>query len=411
MADSALAGVGGTFRVPAKCRSRDRVRVWVARGPPPAAQHRPPCPRARASGGSRREGWPGWRERRRQRSRARHRAVGRPRTTRRGPRPVAHLEPGGSTSRGAGVRASQGRDGDRASAPGARRCRTTPPAPRAEPGGGPSSVQSSYPGSRAAARTRSGRVREGRRRCRAGTRRAAARELRGWTQEELADRLALYQGQRMTQAGVSAIERAWDGERRREFDAHELLIFALVFDLPIISFLLPPPGDRRMLRATTRPVNELYSRLLGFPEQLVRSTPGCGTTGSPTPTRPKRSSSASPAPPAPRVGSATGSAARRSCWPCSTSMPTPSTTHRRDGQDDRPPAPRGDPRVHHRTDRGPRLQPGAAGGTEVHIADAIRGVMDEAAPASTEDEAAPPGTTRSRARPKPPARKSGRSSR
>ena len=95
-----------------------------------------------------------------------------------------------------------------------------------------------------------------------------ARELRDWTQEELAARLEPYLGQRLTQAAVSAIERAWDGERRREFDAHELLVFALVFDLPIIWFLLPPAGDRRMLRATTRPLNEMYSLMLGKPHQL-----------------------------------------------------------------------------------------------------------------------------------------------
>ena len=75
----------------------------------------------------------------------------------------------------------------------------------------------------------------------------AARELRGWTQEELADRLEPYLGQRLTQAGVSSIERAWDGDRRREFDAHELLIFTMVFDLPILWFLLPPPGDHRLM--------------------------------------------------------------------------------------------------------------------------------------------------------------------
>jgi transcriptional regulator with XRE-family HTH domain len=96
----------------------------------------------------------------------------------------------------------------------------------------------------------------------------AARELRGWTQEDLAERLEPYLGQRLTQAGVSSIERAWDGDRRREFDAHELLIFAMVFDLPILWFLLPPPGDHRLMRSTTRPVDELYAYLLGRPEQL-----------------------------------------------------------------------------------------------------------------------------------------------
>ncbi|MGB5167973.1 MAG: helix-turn-helix transcriptional regulator [Acidimicrobiia bacterium] len=95
-----------------------------------------------------------------------------------------------------------------------------------------------------------------------------ARHLRGWTQEELADRLEPYLGQRLTQAGVSSIERAWDSDRRREFDAHELLIFAMVFDLPMLWFLLPPPGDHRLMRSTTRPVDELYVWLLGRPGQL-----------------------------------------------------------------------------------------------------------------------------------------------
>lgn len=95
-----------------------------------------------------------------------------------------------------------------------------------------------------------------------------ARELRGWTQDDFSARLEPYMGQRLTQAGVSSIERAWDGDRKREFDAHELLIFSLVFDLPILWFLLPPPGDDRLMRATTRPVNELYAHLLGMPHQL-----------------------------------------------------------------------------------------------------------------------------------------------
>ena len=95
-----------------------------------------------------------------------------------------------------------------------------------------------------------------------------ARQLRGWTQEELAAHLEPYVGQRLSQAGISAIERAWDGERRREFDAHELLIYSIVFDLPIIWFLLPPPDDHRRMRATTRSVDELYASLLGWPSQL-----------------------------------------------------------------------------------------------------------------------------------------------
>ena len=81
----------------------------------------------------------------------------------------------------------------------------------------------------------------------------AARELRGWTQEEFAERLERYLGTRLTQSSMSAIERAWDGDRRRQFDAHELLIFAMVFDLSMIWFLLPPKGDHRLMRGTTAP--------------------------------------------------------------------------------------------------------------------------------------------------------------
>jgi transcriptional regulator with XRE-family HTH domain len=95
-----------------------------------------------------------------------------------------------------------------------------------------------------------------------------ARLMRGWTQEQVADRLEPYLGQRISQAAVSSIERAWDGERRREFDAHELLFFSLVFDLPIIWFLLPPPGDDRRMRATGQRVSDLYAYLLGRGDQL-----------------------------------------------------------------------------------------------------------------------------------------------
>lgn len=96
----------------------------------------------------------------------------------------------------------------------------------------------------------------------------AAREFRGWTQEEFAEYLEPYLGQRITQAAVSSIERAWDGDRRREFDAHELQVFAVVFDLPIIWFFLPPPGEDRRLRGTRRRASELYALLLGRPHQL-----------------------------------------------------------------------------------------------------------------------------------------------
>jgi hypothetical protein len=46
------------------------------------------------------------------------------------------------------------------------------------------------------------------------------------------------------------------------------LIYAMVFNLPMIWFLLPPVGDHRLMRGTTRPVDELYMWLLGTPDQV-----------------------------------------------------------------------------------------------------------------------------------------------
>jgi len=96
----------------------------------------------------------------------------------------------------------------------------------------------------------------------------SARELRGWTQEETADRLEPYLGMRLTQAGVSAIERAWDGDRHREFDAQEVLAFALAFDLPLIWFYMPPPEDRRHLDRAHKRINQLFDIVLGREDQL-----------------------------------------------------------------------------------------------------------------------------------------------
>ena len=96
----------------------------------------------------------------------------------------------------------------------------------------------------------------------------AARELRGWTQDETARALEGLLGQRLPQASISAIERAYEGDRRREFDAHEILAFALAFDLPLVWFFLPPPGDHRGLHHTTNTVSELYGIVLGQERQL-----------------------------------------------------------------------------------------------------------------------------------------------
>jgi transcriptional regulator with XRE-family HTH domain len=97
----------------------------------------------------------------------------------------------------------------------------------------------------------------------------AARELRGWTQEETARRLAPYIGQELPKASISGIERSFDGERKRFFDAQELVAFSLAFDLPIVWFLLPPPGaDDYELTAAERSVQVLATLVLGRDDQL-----------------------------------------------------------------------------------------------------------------------------------------------
>lgn len=95
-----------------------------------------------------------------------------------------------------------------------------------------------------------------------------ARELRGLTQDEAADALEPFLGQRLPQTSISAIERAWGGEKRREFDAHEIFAFACAFDVPLLWFFLPPPGDTRRLAGASDRVNELYTFTLGREDQL-----------------------------------------------------------------------------------------------------------------------------------------------
>jgi transcriptional regulator with XRE-family HTH domain len=98
----------------------------------------------------------------------------------------------------------------------------------------------------------------------------AIRERQGWTQQAVADRLAGLTGHTLPQASISAMERGFDGDRRRRFDAHELYLLSVVFDVPITYFFLPPPGTGAdELADTRRPVVELYAALLGEDWQLA----------------------------------------------------------------------------------------------------------------------------------------------
>lgn len=97
----------------------------------------------------------------------------------------------------------------------------------------------------------------------------AIREKRGMTQQAVADRLAQFTGHQLPQASISAMERGFDGERRRRFDAHELYLLSQVFDVPIAYFFIPPPDTAGVeLADTRRPVAELYRSLLGTVSQL-----------------------------------------------------------------------------------------------------------------------------------------------
>ena len=97
----------------------------------------------------------------------------------------------------------------------------------------------------------------------------AIRERRGMTQQQVADGLARLTGHQLPQASISAMERGFDGERRRRFDAHELYLLSVLFDAPIAYFFIPPAASMDAeLADTGRPVAELYRALLGTDDQL-----------------------------------------------------------------------------------------------------------------------------------------------
>lgn len=98
----------------------------------------------------------------------------------------------------------------------------------------------------------------------------AARERLGLTQQAVAVQLATITGHRLPQASISAMERGFDGDRRRRFHAHELYLLSLVFDVPIVYFFIPPPVEGRVeLADSLRPIEELLPAVLGRDSQLA----------------------------------------------------------------------------------------------------------------------------------------------
>ena len=97
-----------------------------------------------------------------------------------------------------------------------------------------------------------------------------AREMQGLTQEQFATRLEAITGHRPTQASISALERSWEGGRRREFDAQELVEFAVALDVPIVWFFLPPTDDYREIKNTGRVLLALIDLLVGRAQHQPR---------------------------------------------------------------------------------------------------------------------------------------------
>ncbi len=75
-----------------------------------------------------------------------------------------------------------------------------------------------------------------------------ARELRGLTQTEVAERLSRFSGSNWSQATVAQAEGSVSGQRIRQFTANELVALARTFDLPLVFFFLPPDdGSGRLV--------------------------------------------------------------------------------------------------------------------------------------------------------------------
>lgn len=67
-----------------------------------------------------------------------------------------------------------------------------------------------------------------------------ARELRGLTQTEVAERLSRFTDTKWTKTSVAQAEGSVGGSRVRVFTAVELVALARTFDLPVLYFLAPP---------------------------------------------------------------------------------------------------------------------------------------------------------------------------
>ena len=91
---------------------------------------------------------------------------------------------------------------------------------------------------------------------------ALARQLRGWTQEEAADRLEPYLGAKWSAATFSIVERSIDGKRIRQFTTDELVALSRAFEVPIGWWFTPSWGDETALVVTPDAPDGLPSQLM-----------------------------------------------------------------------------------------------------------------------------------------------------
>lgn len=75
-----------------------------------------------------------------------------------------------------------------------------------------------------------------------------ARQLRGLTQSEIAERLTTFTGTQWSAVTVAQAEGSVTGQRVRQFTANELVALARTFDLPVMYFFLPPEDRSGELR-------------------------------------------------------------------------------------------------------------------------------------------------------------------
>ena len=70
--------------------------------------------------------------------------------------------------------------------------------------------------------------------------------MRGWTQEQAAEHLEPYLGERWSKATYSTAERSIDGNRVRQFSCDDVYAFSRAFGVPITYFLCPTTLDEEI---------------------------------------------------------------------------------------------------------------------------------------------------------------------